>query len=391
MRNGNKFTMNTPNTETLRDLLSQLGGILGVGRRSDGKFYLADMCTASSINQWAYKKPIKANTQANLTDAERLQAKHGLVQNSSTFYIEYDRVTSGWWKRLRDFNGYNHAATPPIRDTSAFNKTLSFSGGSSGQIVLNTNAFANPGSEIPLNEIAVFQTYANWYVGMMLYNKTSGKGYYQTTEWTLNQYINGEASSGIPLLMEAEAPNIEDGVTYDFYYCLSMNKNVSYRAFSRSDIGSSLYVLCCDATHGHASVKAVKMGWKYIKIVKPDNAYSDYRGYGAANIYIPTVTIRCSWNFTSNPYTDEKMTLQVRIGDQGEGLLTSQELTLRAETVFRFSGSGYISESAIVDQYEYIVPITIFGKLGSESSYRTLATCSLDVRSDELLYWGTYL
>lgn len=391
MRNGNKFTMNTPNTETLGSLLSQLGGILGVGRRSDGKFYLADMCTASSINQWAYKKPIKANTQANLTDLERLQAKHGLVQNSSTFYIEYDRVTSGWWKRLRDFNGYNHAATPPIRDTSAFNKTLSFSGGSSGQIVLNTNAFANPGSEIALNEIAQFQTYANWYVGMMLYNKTSGKGYYQTTEWTLNQYINGEASSGIPFLTEAQAPNIEDGVTYDFYYCLSMNKDVSYRAFSRSDIGSSLHVLCCDATHGHASVKAVKMGWKYIKIVKPDNVSSDYRGYGAANIYIPTVTIRCSWDFINNPYTNEEMTLEVRIGDQGEGKLISQELIFRAETNFSFSGSGYISESAIVDQYEYIVPITIFGKFGSESSYRTLATCSLDVRSDELLYWGTYL
>ena len=62
MRNGNKFTMNTPNTEKLGDLLSRLGAILGVGRRSDGKFYLADMCTASSINMWAYYKPVKANT-----------------------------------------------------------------------------------------------------------------------------------------------------------------------------------------------------------------------------------------------------------------------------------------------------------------------------------------
>lgn len=383
---GSIFNIADSNAEDSLTLFKQLRSVLGETTDDPEALFLSE-----KINQWAYFKPLKSGVLTWLSNVDRLNLKHGLKQNSSTFYLEYDRVSSGWQKRLRDFDGYNHAATPPIRDTSAFNKTLSFSGGSSGQIVLNTNAFANSGSEIALNEIAQFQTYANWYVGMMLYNKTSGKGYYQTTEWTLNQYINGEASSGIPFLMEAEAPNIEDGVTYDFYYCLSMNKGVNYRAFSRSDIGSSLYVLCCDATHGHASVKAVKMGWNYIKIVKPDNVSSDYRGYGAANIYIPTVTIRCSWDFTSNPYTDEKMTLQVRIGDQGEGLLTSQELTLRAETDFSFSGSGYISESAIVDQYEYIVPITIFGKLGTESSYRTLATCSLDVRSNELLYWGTYL
>ena len=389
--NGKTFKMNTPNTEKLGDLLSQLGGILGVGRRSDGKYYLADMCTAASINMWAYYKPVKANTQANLTGAERLQAKHGLVQNSSTFYLEYDRVGSGWWKRLRDFNGYNHAATPPIRDTSAFNKTISFSGGSSGQIVLNTNAFANPGSEIPLNEVAVFQTYANWYVGMMLYNKTSGKGYYQTTEWTLNQYINGEASSGIPFLMEAEAPNIEDGVTYDFYYCLSMNKGVNYRAFSRSDIGSSLYVLCCDATHGHASVKAVKMGWNYIDMTEPE-IYCSYRGYGSAQIGVNNVTIKSSWNFVANPYTDEKMQLKAEIGELGGVTPTSQQLTISsAETDFSFSGILEISESNIVDYYEYIVPIYIYGKFATESSYKTLGYGRYDVVNKDWVSWYNYV
>ena len=123
MRNGNKFTMNTPNTtETLGDLLSQLGGILGVGRRSDGKFYLADMCTASSIKKWAMYKPIEHETQANLTDALRKAANQGfnlqwwydlasmvsyVRQNNASW--EYKDIVS--WKRLRDFNGYNHAMT----------------------------------------------------------------------------------------------------------------------------------------------------------------------------------------------------------------------------------------------------------------------------------------
>lgn len=390
MRNGNKFTMATPNTETLGSLLSQLGGILGVGRRSDGKFYLADMCTASSINMWAKYKPLKGGPQVNLSGTDRINLKHGLKQNTSTFYIEYDRVTSGWWKRLRDFDGYNHAATPPIRDTSAFNKTLSFSGGSSGQIVLNTNAFANPGSEIALNEIAQFQTYANWYVGMMLYNKTSGKGYYQTTEWTLNQYINGEASSGIPFLTDAQAPNIEDGVTYDFYYCLSMNKGVNYRAFSRSDIGSSLYVLCCDATHGHASVKAVKMGWNYIDMTEPE-IYCSYRGYGNASIGVNNVTIKSSWNYAANPGTNEKMRLKAEIGDESVTPQSNELYLSSAQTNFSFNAIVDISASDIVDYYDYIVPIYIYGKFGTESSYKTLGYGRYDVVNKDWVSWYNYV
>lgn len=384
--NGKVFNIADSNAEDSLTLFKQLRSVLGETTDDPEVLFLSE-----KINQWAYFKPLKSGVLTWLSNADRINLKHGLVQNASTFYLEYDRVSSGWMKRLRDFDGYNHAATPPIRDTSAFNKTLSFSGGSSGQIVLNTNAFANPGSEIALNEIAQFQTYANWYVGMMLYNKTSGKGYYQTTEWTLNQYINGEASSGIPFLMEAEAPNIEDGVTYDFYYCLSMNKDVSYRAFSRSDIGSSLYVLCCDATHGHASVKAVKMGWDYIDMTEPE-IYCTYRGYGSAQIGVNNVTIKSSWNFVANPYTDEKMQLKAEIGEFGGVTPTSEEVPISsAETDFRLFGTIEIDEFDIVDYYEYIVPIYIYGKFATESSYKTLGYGRYDVVNKAFVSWYNYV
>ena len=100
VNNSGIFYMDDANTETLASLLEQLDRIIGYGKRSDGKWYLADACQSSRINKWAYHKPIKANTSANLTSLERLQAGHGLVQNSSTFYIDYDRVTSGWWSSL---------------------------------------------------------------------------------------------------------------------------------------------------------------------------------------------------------------------------------------------------------------------------------------------------
>ena len=390
MRNGNKFTMNTPNTEKLGDLLSQLGGILGVGRRSDGKYYLADMCTASSINMWAYYKPIKANTQANLTNAERIQAKHGLKQNSSTFYIEYDKPSSGWWKRLRDFNGYNHQAVPPIKDTTKFNNTISFSGGSSGQIVFSPDDLRNPSAELALNEIAIFQTYANYYVGVMFYNKASGKGYYHTYEWTLNQIVNGEASASESVGTDAEAPNIEDGVTYDMYYCLAVNKNQRYKAFTSAAIGSSLWVLCCDATHGHASVKAIKMGWDYINVVKPD-IYCSYRGYGSAIIQVTNVTIKCSWNFSAYPNTNEKMIIKAEIGDESITPISPEKYIVSAETDFALNGQVEISADDVVDYYGNLVPIYIYGKFGTESSYKTLGYGVYDVVNKDWERWYSYI
>lgn len=384
--NGKVFNIADSNAEDSLTLFKQLRSVLGETTDDPEVLFLSE-----KINQWAYFKPLKSGVLTWLSNADRINLKHGLKQNSSTFYLEYDRVSSGWWKRLRDFNGYNHAATPPIKDTSRFNKTLSFSGGSSGQIVLDTDAFFNSGSEIPLNEIAQFQTYANWYVGMMLYNKTSGKGYYQTTEWTLNQYINGEASSGIPFLTDAQAPNIEDGVTYDFYYCLSMNKDVSYRAFSRSDIGSSIHVLCCDANHGHASVKAAKMGWNYIDMTEPE-IYCTYRGYGSASIGVNNVTIKSSWNFVANPYTNEKMQLKAEIGELGGVTPTSEEIPISsAETDFRLFGINEIDEFDIVDYYEYIVPIYIYGKFATESSYKTLGFGRYDVVNKDWVSWYNYV
>lgn len=176
MRNGNKFTMNTPNTEKLGSLLSQLGGILGVGRRSDGKFYLADMCTASSINKWSKYKPVPLRDSAgnNVTDnaytisrvyrndytsqpASRtallgngrivwdntrgevyevagldipiihLNADDTLANQSQTIINAIKNLSANgtnWektpWtrqstlKRIRDFNGYNHAVESPF-------------------------------------------------------------------------------------------------------------------------------------------------------------------------------------------------------------------------------------------------------------------------------------
>lgn len=176
MRNGNKFTMATPNTETLGSLLSQLGGILGVGRRSDGKYHLSDMCTASSIKIGAKYKPVRHSAEANITEAQRRSANWGMLAKDNASIkanfinvdSEFGAVFSSYtlekwehetprgtsvspteWSRIRDFNGYNHTALPPLAITSsAISVNMN-----NGQLE-NINANVNGNSQLQYGNIS---------------------------------------------------------------------------------------------------------------------------------------------------------------------------------------------------------------------------------------------
>lgn len=177
---GNKFTMNTPNTEKLGDLLSQLGTILGVGKGSDGKYHLSDICIASSVKKWAARKPyplVAANSESVTDNAYTVERAYGNAYTNANMtrigdigsvkivgrsgisdvsfytamgmdipYLEsisnnldacnrvvniinkivngtagYNWEKSPWgrnageYKRIRDFDGYNHNAGFPFK------------------------------------------------------------------------------------------------------------------------------------------------------------------------------------------------------------------------------------------------------------------------------------
>lgn len=133
----NIFQINDTNSETLGELLSQLGSILGVGTRADGRYYLADMCQADSINKWAFRKGVRHSVQVNITDDQIKAIKCGLVPTSvskllatsigataSASYTKdeglaeiaewgYNKPDGSTPNRLRDFDGYNHFAVAP--------------------------------------------------------------------------------------------------------------------------------------------------------------------------------------------------------------------------------------------------------------------------------------
>lgn len=149
----NIFQIADTNTETLGELLSQLGSILGVGTRTDGRYYLADMCQADSINKWALNKPFRYNSDnfgydpknPSVAEAARAAARKAVNQGlvipsqenagcSATTYAstylgdlvyraenvagtpnyEYQKPDGSTPNRLRDFDGYRHNASQPF-------------------------------------------------------------------------------------------------------------------------------------------------------------------------------------------------------------------------------------------------------------------------------------
>lgn len=174
--NGKVFTMADSNTETLGALLNQLGSLLGVGPRDDGRYYLADMCKASSIKIGAKYKPVRHSTESNITEAQRKSVNWGILAKDNASikanFINVDNefgsvfssysiekwehetprgtsVSPTEWSRIRDFNGYNHAALPPLSITSS-SVSVNMNNGQ----LENINANVNGNSQLQYGSIA---------------------------------------------------------------------------------------------------------------------------------------------------------------------------------------------------------------------------------------------
>ena len=119
------------------DAVKEIAGLVNVGTRTDGRYYLADVLSAENMNRWAFNKPIKSSKQVNIDDTDRQKANCGLVSRQVTKLLtasigmgehtinkdaclaevarwEYDRPTD--WFRIRDMHLYNHDAVAPDAD-----------------------------------------------------------------------------------------------------------------------------------------------------------------------------------------------------------------------------------------------------------------------------------
>lgn len=233
------FTMADSNTETLGDLLKQLGSVLGVGKRSStGRYHIADMFQAAGINKWAKYKPFRynsynfnydpANPSAAKTarDNARKLANQGFVltnarvgSNGSVSDIEskYDGDMNGWVyspprgtstepNRIRDFDGYNHSALPFIGGFSIPSRWAKEAGSFTVAFRIQE---AVEGKETDYITHLDFDILENAYMGIALIGE-SGNRYRMTADDTIG---NGVVSFTVPTNNLAE----DDYTAYPFF------------------------------------------------------------------------------------------------------------------------------------------------------------------------------
>lgn len=130
--NGAIFTMEDDNAENFNTLKKQIQSVLG-----SSSWDLEDMCVSSLINRWAKYKPVQVDKVVNITDTDRYNANQGfnlswttqttnipvqLIDSLNNAGPTWPYVTPTTYKRIRDFDGYNHAdnKTPFLSDGAPY-------------------------------------------------------------------------------------------------------------------------------------------------------------------------------------------------------------------------------------------------------------------------------
>lgn len=136
------------------EAVNEIAALVGVGARSDGLIYLSDVCQAKNINLWAKNKPFRYNAENFDSDAARDAARKASVygieadptpheRNANVFINKWKKADlSGYWKRIKDFAGYNHNATGGVEIA---NKDSYSTFSASTIVLLNTETPTNDG------------------------------------------------------------------------------------------------------------------------------------------------------------------------------------------------------------------------------------------------------
>lgn len=137
--------------------VSEIASLIRVGSRTDGRLYLADICVGEKINPWAKCKPFAWQEDIFATDAKREEARKQVLYGLSfdgfnklnnnplvrvwTSY-KFNQDLTGYPKRIRDFDGYNHNAVGGLELVDSTEVALNTS------IKLETTKAANDGIEL---------------------------------------------------------------------------------------------------------------------------------------------------------------------------------------------------------------------------------------------------
>lgn len=136
---------------------SEIANLIGVGRRDDGKLHLADICVGKNINPWAKNKPFISNNPFFNDTTERENARkeqfyglsinvYDVTDNSYISRLSFSNsLPYNFFKRIRDFDGYDHNAKSGVQLKSHSTASVSET------ITLETNP--DTGSNITMKDL----------------------------------------------------------------------------------------------------------------------------------------------------------------------------------------------------------------------------------------------
>lgn len=189
--NGSIFTMDDDNKVDFNTLKKQIQSILG-----SSSWDLEDMCASSLIKIGAKYKPVRSSTPSSITEAERREVNWGLLakdnasiktsvvwvdNEAGNTFTSYDlekwdylrprgnSVSPTEYNRIRDFDGYNHNAVPPLAVSSS-SVSVNMNNGQleninadvNGQSILQYGSVANIELKLQdLNFRAIWSTISN--------------------------------------------------------------------------------------------------------------------------------------------------------------------------------------------------------------------------------------
>lgn len=196
--------------------------VMGVGQYN-GVYDVAYICgnTHGKIKKYAKYKPVKVNTQIDITDTQRNGVRWGLTIPlrqmadiiKSSPWVYNPPVPGTNWCRLTDFIGYNHNAIAPIKVNMP--TELKTNGSNlenylfTPTVGINTNAGTAWDSATCLSVQNVFDGYMNYYPTVILYYAAGERYYIKSADKTLQNYINSNQLT-IPVII-----NISDTPFYD--------------------------------------------------------------------------------------------------------------------------------------------------------------------------------
>lgn len=213
--------------------------VIGVGQYN-GVYDVAYICgnTHGKINKLAKYKPVKVNTQVEITDTQRNGVRFGLtiplrqmadIIKSSPW--SYNPPIPGTdWCRLTDFINYNHNAIAPVKVTMP--TELKTNGSNlenylfTPTVGINTNAGTAWDSATCLSVQNVFDGYMNYYPTVILYYAAGERYYIKSADKTLQNYINSNQLT-IPVIINiSDTPfyDMTDGQQIQCIYTMCANK-----------------------------------------------------------------------------------------------------------------------------------------------------------------------